>query len=98
MLFLKPKKTDMDINENNAGLGKNHDQEAHENDIAKKQSEANPAAENLDMMPNSVNANGKKEFLQQPEEENEKPIHEEAKHYAEQEHKKAEDWEDHSDM
>ena len=79
----------MDINENIAGLGKNHDQEAHENDIAKKQSEAKPAAENLDMMPNSVNANGHKEFLP--------PIHEEAENYAKEEHKKAKDWEDHSD-
>ncbi len=87
----------MDINENIAGLGKNHDQEAHENDIAKKQSEAKPAAENLDMMPNSVNANGNKGFLHQQEEETEKPIHEEAKDYAEEEHKKAEDWENHSD-
>jgi len=72
----------MEINENNAGLGKNHDQEAHKNDIAKKQSEANPAAENLDMMPNSVAKT---------------PLHEKAEDYAKQEHQKAEDWENHSD-
>ncbi|MEJ5992780.1 hypothetical protein WG904_00020 [Pedobacter sp. Du54] len=80
----------MDINENIAGLGKNHDQEAHENDIAKKQSEAKPAAENLDMMPNSVNAKGQKEFLP--------PLHEEANDYAIEEHKKAEEWEHRSDQ
>ena len=48
----------MDIKENNAGLGKNHDEDAKEQDIAKKQSDAKPAAENLDMMPNSVNKIG----------------------------------------
>lgn len=77
----------MDINQNNAGLGKNHDQAARENDIAKKQSEAKPAAENLDMMPNSVNAYGEKDFL------SETPIHKVAENYAKEEHKKAEDWE-----
>jgi len=77
----------MDINENIAGLGKNHDQEAQENDIPKKQSQAKPASENLDMMPNSVNANGDKEFLQ------ETPIHKEAENYAKEEHKKAAEWE-----
>ena len=81
----------MKINENIAGLGKNHDKEAREHDIAKKQSEAKPAAENLDMMPNSVNAEGQKEFLPQT------PIHKEAEKYAEEEHQKAEDWENHSD-
>ncbi|RYG18898.1 MAG: hypothetical protein EOO07_07950 [Chitinophagaceae bacterium] len=79
----------MDINENIAGLGKNHDREAHDNDITKKQSEAKPAAENLDMMPNSVNAKRKQEFLP--------PLHEEAEDYAKEEHKKADEWEDHSE-
>ena len=78
----------MDINENIAGLGKNHDREARENDIAKKQSEAKPAAENLDMMPNSVNKDGEKEFKA--------PIHQEAEDYRKEEHQKAEDWENHS--
>ncbi len=82
----------MDINENNAGLGKNHDQAARKNDIAKKQSEAKPAAENLDMMPNSVNKNGEKGF--NPE----TPIHEEAENYAKEEHKKAEEWEHRNDQ
>ncbi|MGF1923679.1 MAG: hypothetical protein ACQUHE_05835 [Bacteroidia bacterium] len=82
----------MEIKENNAGLGKNHDEEAREHDIAKKQSEAKPAAENLDMMPNSVNANGTKGFLP----ETETPVHEEAKKYVKEEHRKAKDWEDHS--
>jgi hypothetical protein len=80
----------MEINENIAGLGKNHDQEARENDIAKKQSEAKPAAENLDMMPNSVNANGKEGFLP--------PLHEEAEDYAKEEHKKAKNWEHQGDQ
>ena len=78
----------MDINENIAGLGKNHDREARENDIAKKQSEAKPAAENLDMMPNSVNKDGENEFKA--------PIHQEAEDYSKEEHQKAEDWENHS--
>ena len=80
----------MEINENNAGLGKNHDEEARKHDIAKKQSEAKPAAENLDMMPNSVNAEGQKDFLA------ETPIHKEAEKYADEEHQKAEDWENHA--
>ncbi|RZK43077.1 MAG: hypothetical protein EOO90_05330 [Pedobacter sp.] len=79
----------MDIKENIAGLGKDHDEEARENDIAKKQSEAKPAAENLDMHPNSVNADGEKGFLKP---EDEAPIHEQAKDYAEEEHKKAKEW------
>ncbi|HTN00155.1 MAG TPA: hypothetical protein VL088_15465 [Pedobacter sp.] len=70
----------MDIEENIAGLGKNHDRAAHENDIAKKQSEATPAAENLDMMPNTVSK---------------PPIHQEAENYRKEEHQKADDWENH---
>lgn len=69
----------MELNENIAGLGKNHNQKAREHDIAKKQSQAKPAAENLDMVPYSVG------------------IHQAAKNYAKEEHKKAEDWENHSD-
>ena len=63
----------MDINENIPGLGKNHNQEAKENDIAKKQSEAKTAAENLDMMPNSVNTNGEKDFLPEPPKKTNQP-------------------------
>lgn len=78
----------MEINENIAGLGKNHNKEAHEHDIAKKQSEAKPAAENLDMTPNSVNKNATKH--------SEDPIHKEAEDYAKHEHAKAENWENKS--
>lgn len=85
----------MEIEENVAGLGKNHDKSARQNDVAKKQSEANPAAENLDMMPNSRNANGDKEFLSNEDKETKalKNIHENAADYAKEEHQKAEDWE-----
>ena len=79
----------MEINENIAGLGKNHDRGAQENDIPKKQSQATPAAENLDMMPNSVNKDGGQEFKA--------PIHQEAEQYTKDEHQKAEDWENHGD-
>lgn len=48
----------METKLNNDGLGKDHDKAAEAHDIAKKQSEAEPAAENLDMMPNSVNKDG----------------------------------------
>lgn len=84
----------MEIEENVAGLGKNHDKETQENDkdIAKKQSEAKPAAENLDMEPNSVD---KSEL---PEEANDNlDIKQDAQNYAEEEHKKAADWE-HTDV
>lgn len=85
----------MENEENIAGLGKNHDQAAHANDIAKKQSEAKPAAENLEMEPNSVNRNGDKEFGSTTTDENRKaqPIHNQATEYAKQEHSKADDWE-----
>ena len=85
----------MEIKENNAGLGKNHDEDAREHDIAKKQSEAKPAAENLDMMPHSKNSEGDQEFL--ATEERKKPklknVHEDAADYAKEEHKKAANWE-----
>jgi len=85
----------MEIEENIAGLGKNHDENARENDIAKKQSEAKPAAENLDMMPHSKNANGDKEFLSNENKEAEalKNVHNEAADYAKEEHEKADNWE-----
>ena len=84
----------MEIEENVAGLGKNHDKEAQENDkdIAKKQSEAKPAAENLDMEPNSVD----KSELSEEANDN-LDIKQDAQNYAEEEHKKAADWE-HTDV
>ncbi len=81
----------METNENIAGLGKNHDRAAHDHDLAKKQSEAQPAAENMDMEPHSVNKNGSKEFGQ--DNPNEEFIHNQAKAYAKQEHEKADNWE-----
>lgn len=81
----------MENTENIAGLGKNHDKAAHEHDIAKKQSEANPAAENLDMQPNSVNKKGNKEFGGENNEATN--IHTDAKEYAQKEHDKADNWE-----
>ena len=85
----------MEIEENIAGLGKNHDENARENDIAKKQSEARPAAENLDMMPHSKNANGDEEFLSNEDQTAEalKNVHKDAADYAKEEHEKAENWE-----
>ena len=87
----------MEHDDNIAGLGKNHDAAAHDHDLAKKQSEAAPAAENLDMMPNSRNASGNKEFLT-PEEGDQKTseLHKDASEYAKEEHEKADNWEDHS--
>lgn len=82
----------MENQESADALGKNHDKEARENDLAKKQSEANPAAENLDMMPNSVNKNGDKGFSQQGETDKEE-IHDKAEEYAKEEHDKAKNWE-----
>ena len=79
----------MDIKENNAGLGKNHDAESRDQDLAKKQSEAQPVAENLDMMPNSVNQNGESEFTSNTTTD----LHEKASAYAFNEHKKAKNWE-----
>jgi hypothetical protein len=81
----------MEINENIAGLGKNHDQAARNHDLAKKQSEAQPAAENMDMEPHSINKTGTKEF--DPNNPNEQHIHNQAKVYAKQEHEKADNWE-----
>lgn len=85
----------MEIKENIAGLGKDHDENARENDIAKKQSEAKPAAENLDMMPNSRNAEGEKGFLASEDKQNPnlKNVHEDAADYAKEEHEKAANWE-----
>lgn len=84
----------MEIKENIAGLGKDHDKEARENDIAKKQSEAKPAAENLDMMPNSRNAKGEKGFLSSDDKKTKglKNVQEDAADYAKEEHQKAENW------
>jgi len=88
----------MEHEDNIAGLGKNHDAEAHDHDIAKKQSEAKPAAENLDMMPNSRNADGSKGFLasEKPDGSQDAEIHKDAADYAKEEHEKADNWEDHS--
>lgn len=78
----------MEINENIAGLGKNHDREAHDEDLTKKQSEAQPAAENLEMEPHSKNKDGEKGFGATSGE-----IHNQAAEYAKKEHEKAEGWE-----
>ena len=89
----------MEIKENIAGLGKNHDKDARPHDIAKKQSMAKPAVENLDAEPNSVNTKDKKEILTNNEGEIDQKIdnvHHEAKVYAKEEHEKADNWEDHS--
>ena len=83
----------MEIKENIAGLGKDHDKEARPHDIAKKQSEAKPAVENLDAAPNSVNAKGKKALDADQKIDN---IHQDAAAYAQEEHEKADNWEDHS--
>ncbi len=82
----------MEYDENIAGLGKNHDREAKPHDLAKKQSEAKPAAENLDDQPYSVN----KKEIDHSNPEDDKQIHEQAQNYAAEEHQKAEEWEDHS--
>ncbi|RZJ81143.1 MAG: hypothetical protein EOO47_05250 [Flavobacterium sp.] len=84
----------MDIEENIAGLGKNHDKETQEsgNDIAKKQSDAKPAAENIDMEPHSVD----KSELENTDTDD-SDIKQDAADYAEQEHQKAADWE-HKDL
>lgn len=81
----------MEYNDNIAGLGKNHDREAKPHDLAKKQSEAKPATENLDNQPYSTN---KKEA--DPSGKTDQQIHEQARDYAQEEHQKAEEWEDHS--
>ncbi|WP_316785203.1 hypothetical protein [Pedobacter frigiditerrae] len=83
----------METNENIAGLGKNHDKAAHEHDIAKKQSEAQPAAENLDMMPHSVNKDGNKDFKENADTDKVANVHNEAAEYAQKEHEKADNWE-----
>ncbi|MEE1943855.1 hypothetical protein VRU48_01970 [Pedobacter sp. KR3-3] len=79
----------MEYNENIAGLGKNHDQEAKLHDLAKKQSEAKPAAENLDGQPYSIN---KKQISNSAK--TNKQVHEQAQDYAKKEHQKADKWED----
>lgn len=78
----------MEIQENNAGLGKNHDESASEKDLAKKQSDAQPAAD-LEMEPYSVNKDGQKEFQSSDNQQ----IDDKAKAYAKQEHDKADNWE-----
>lgn len=87
----------MNIKENNAGLGKNHDENAKDQDIAKKQSEAMPAAENLDMMPNSVNQNGERTFESENKTEQTEELHKKASEYAQNEHEKAKNWENKND-
>jgi hypothetical protein len=89
--MLNLKFIDMENNDNIAGLGKNHDEAAAENDIAKKQSEAKPAAENLDMVPNSVTNDGNSDF--KPKFDKVANVHNEAEEYAQKEHEKAENWE-----
>ncbi len=86
----------MENKENIAGLGKNHDSKAHDHDLAKKQSEAQPAAENLEMQPNSVNGKGQQDFNPTPTSEgaDQTAIHKKASEYAKQEHEKADNWED----
>ena len=86
----------MENKENIAGLGKNHDRDAHEHDLAKKQSEANPGAENLEMEPYSVNKDGNKSFSPDSNEEtapNDELVQLKAAEYAKQEHEKADNWE-----
>lgn len=78
----------MEYNENIAGLGKNHNKEAHDHDLAKKQSEAKPAAENLDTTPHSIDKSEIKDRKNGVQE-----IHEQAHRYAKEEHEKAENWE-----
>jgi hypothetical protein len=88
---------DMENEENIAGLGKNHDQAARDQDLAKKQSDAKPAAENLEMEPNSVNKDGSREFSNSSAETegiaNISNVHNKADEYAKQEHEKADNWE-----
>lgn len=83
----------MEINENIAGLGKNHDENAREHDIAKKQSEAKPAAENLDMEPHSVSKEELEKKENKPDEPNVDDVHLDAIDYAKKEHDKADSWE-----
>ncbi len=80
----------MENQDNIAGLGKNHDRAARAHDIAKKQSEAQPATENLDQMPHSVNKDGNQDFKSDTMVEN---VHNEAEDYAKKEHEKANKWE-----
>ncbi|MDQ7948179.1 MAG: hypothetical protein REI78_05155 [Pedobacter sp.] len=82
----------MENQENIAGLGKNHDEAAHNHDLAKKQSEAKPAAENLEMEPHSVDKSGDREFSGHAKE-----IHDKAAAYAKHEHEKADSWENNND-
>jgi len=82
----------MENKESADALGKNHDKEARDHDLAKKQSEANPAAENIDMTPNSVNQNGDQGFSQKKDTDTAE-IHNKAEEYAKEEHDKAKNWE-----
>ena len=86
----------MEINENIAGLGKDHDKEARDRDLAKKQSEAQHAAENLDQQPNSVNKQGGNDFLQNTNDSALDDTAQRAKAYAAKEHEKAENWDNRS--
>lgn len=70
-------------------LGKNRNEASEGQDYAKKQSKAQPATENLDMQPNSVEKTD-------TEKKEHKNLHEKANQYADKEHKKAASWEDHS--
>ncbi|WP_199142025.1 hypothetical protein [Pedobacter sp. ASV12] len=79
----------MEYNENIAGLGKNHDREAKPHDLAKKQSEAKPATENLDNQPYSINKKQRDQSHKDIEQ-----IHQQAHDYAREEHEKADKWED----
>jgi hypothetical protein len=89
----------MENKENIAGLGKNHDRAAHDHDIAKKQSEAQPATENSEMEPYSVNKHGSKDFNANSKEgdQNVKDVHQKADEYAKKEHEKAENWENNNE-
>lgn len=85
----------MDIKENIAGLGKDHDEDAREKDLQKKQSEATPGAENIDMEPHSVNKDGNKEFSDQPSTSDD--IVQAAENYTKEQHEKAKTWESNTD-
>lgn len=86
----------MEIEENIARIVKNHDENIREHDTAKKQSEANPAGENLDMMPNNRNANREKDFLSKDTASAEKKeianVNKDSVDYENEEHEKAANW------
>lgn len=85
----------MDIKENIAGLGKDHDEDAREKDLQKKQSEAKPGAENIDMEPHSVNKDGNKGFSDQSDKADN--LDSAAKDYSNDQHQKAQNWESRED-